>query len=352
MSRYYKIVVGPETQSAPGRAPGGDAPSNNAGATWTNNVNGTADLGAQQIEFDVHAYGFGTPVSPAFLRIWGPSKEQISQASDFNGAHLELSVGMQKGLPLASAAVAQAGIILSGQIFQAYGNWQGINQTLDFVVLVDGGATQAEPGKLSFTWKKGDKLEEVVQTVLQAAYPKVKLDINISPNLVLAQDEQGVYQTIEQFASYVKGVSLDILGASGTATYQGVEIVLSNDVMRVFDGTASSDGAPTPITVQDLIGQPTWLSANSIQFSTVVRSDMSIGSQVTFPPIASATAVTTQQSGSNVRSKNAFTGTWIISYIRHVGNSRAPDAQSWISTFQAYSTEATAAQTSVAATSA
>lgn len=349
MSRYYKIVVGPETETPVGQA----GPSNNAGATWTNNVNGRADLGAQMIEFDVHAFAFDAPAAQAFVRIWGPSKEQMSQSSDFNGAHLDLYVGMQKGLPLASAAVdgGQAGIILSGQIFQAFGNWQGINQTLDFVVIVDGGATQTQPAKLSFTWKKGDKLESVVRQVLQGAYPKLKLDVKISPNLVLPQDEQGVYQTLQQFATYVKGVSLDIMGG-GSTTYPGVSIILTDGGLRVFDGTTPPEGGATAITVQDLIGQPTWLDAFTVQFSTVVRADLQVGSQVSFPPIAGATALTTPQSGSNVRSKNAFTGTWTISYMRHVGNSRAPDAQSWVSTFQAYSNQAPGDLTSVGNTSA
>ena len=334
MSRYYKIVVGPETVTPVGQ-PG---PSNNAGATWTNLVNGTADLGAQQVEFDVHAFTFDAPTSQAWVRIWGPSKEQISQASDFNGAHLDLYVGMQKGLPLATYAVnsGQAGIILSGQIFQAYGNWQGINQTLDFVVLVDGGATQTQPAKLSFTWKKGDKLDSVIRQVLQGAYPNLKLDINISPDLVLPQDEQGYYQTLEQFSSYVKGVSLDILGGPHSY-YQGVNIILTDGTLKVFDGTTQAAPHATQITIQDLVGQPTWLDAFTIQFSTVMRADLQVGSLVSFPEIVGAQAVSTPQSGSNVRAKNAFTGTWTISYMRHVGNSRAADAQSWISPFQAYS---------------
>lgn len=338
MSRFYRLVVGPETVTPVGAS----GPSNNAGATWTNMVNGQADLGAQTIEFDISAYAFDAPMNQAWVRIWGPSKQQISQASDFNGAHIDLYAGMQKGLPLADAAVSsgQAGILLSGQVFQAYGNWQGINQTLEFVVVVDGGASQSSPAKLSFYWRQGDTLGNVVQNTLQAAYPGYKVNVKVSPDLVLPQDEQGVYQTIQQFAEYVKGVSLDILGQGDNSTYKGVSIVLSNGVLNVFDGTQSSDNPTVPITVQDLIGQPTWLDAYTVQFNTVLRADLSVGSLVTFPPIASATALTTPASGSNVRNQNAFSGDWTISLMRHIGNSRAPNPQSWISTYQAYSNQA------------
>lgn len=329
MSRYYKIVVGPETEVPPGGA--ALTASQNAGATWTNLVNGKCDLGAQTMEIDAWVYSFDAPVSQAYVSIWGPSRAQISQASDFNGAHIDVYAGMQKGLPLATSQASQAGLILSGQIFQAFGNWQGINQTLNFVVTTDGGATQEKPANLQFSWAPGEQLAAVIDRTLAVAYPKYRRNINISPNLVLPGAEQGVYPTIQQFASYIKGVSLDILGGN----YRGVSITLANGVFQVFDGTAPY-GQATPITVQDLVGSPTWLNPFLISFSTVLRADLTVGSLVTFPPIAAAISVTTPQSQSNARTKNTFTGNWVISNMRHVGNSRAPEAQSWITIFQAY----------------
>ena len=334
MSRFYKLVVGPETSTPVGAA----GPSNLDTSTWTNMVSNQADLGAQTIEFTVASIAADAPMEPAWIRLWGPSKEQVSQSTDYNGAHIDLYAGMQKGLPLANSD--QQGLILSGQVFQAYGNWQGINQTLEFVVVVDGGATQDKPAKLAFIWKQGDKLKSVIQSTLQAAYPHFKLDIKISDDLVLPQDEQGVYQTLQQFSEYVKGISIDILGQGDNNTYKGISIVPNNGAIQVFDGTQKSDQQTTAITVQDLVGQPTWLDAFTIQFNTVLRADLRVGSIVSFPPIAGATALTTPQSGSNVRNKNAFSGDWTISLMRHIGNSRAADAQSWISTFQAYSNQA------------
>ena len=348
MSRYYRIAVGPETEAPVGQ----DAASGNAGAVWTNLVAGKADLGAQRVELDVWAFAFDAPISQAYVRIWGPSKEQISQASDFNGAPISVYAGMQKGLPLATSDVndGQQGIILKGQIFQAFGNWQGINQTLDFVVTTDGGATQSEPANLSLQWKQGTPLSQALQQTLSTAYPEAQVKINISDSLVLTQDEHGVYQTIQQLAAYAKGVSLDIQGRDGT--YQGVSITREGDVIRVFDGTGEPEGELTTIDIKDMIGQPTWLDAATVQFNTVMRADLSVGSLIKFPPLAALLAVTTPQSGSNARAKNTFAGNWTVTNMRHVGDSRAPDAQSWISTFQAISDIATAAETSVANTSA
>lgn len=336
MSRFYRVVISPNPDPIPGFGAGVKKT-----VTWTNYINNRADLGAQTVEFDINVQAYDAPIGYASLRIWGPDKEQISQALDFNGSKIEVYAGMQKGLPLANYAVnnGQAGLILSGAVFQAFGNWQGINQTLDFVITTDGGATQSNPANLSGTWPKGEQLSTVIRTVLQAAYPGSKIDINISDRLVAAQDEPFVYQTIQQFASYVKGVSLDILGQNNAA-YSGVSIIQSDGKFLVRDNTADGAGVPsTKITVQDLIGQPTWLSAYTIAFSTLLRADLSVNDIVTFPPIAAATALTTPASGSNVRSKNAFTGDWTIVYVRHIANSRSPDPQSWITNFQAISNE-------------
>ena len=342
MSRYYRIVVGPETANPTGAA----APSNNAGAIWTNLVNSKADLGAQRVEFDIHAYTFDAPVSQAFVKIWGPSKQQISQAMDFNGAPIKVYAGMQPGLPLASAAVngGQAGLLLSGQIFQAFGNWQGINQSLDFVVTTDGGATQSNPANLAFLWLKGQRLSQVIEQTLRLAYPSLQVSVNIDPNLVLTQTEAGVYQTIQQFASYVNGISQNIIGGD----YSGVKMTLSDDTISVFDSNTTFVTAPKNILVQDMVGQTTWLDVATIQFNTVLRADLKVGSQIKLPPLSGLQAVTTTQSNSQARSRLTFDGTWTITYMRHVGDSRAPDARSWISTFQAVTNTVPASSLSVA----
>lgn len=329
MSRYYKIVVSNET-AAP---PGGGTASNLGGATWTNQINGKCDIGAQQIEFDLPVTTYDAPMGQAYVRIWGPTKQQISQASDFNGAAISVFGGMQKGLPLASAQAAQAGLLVKGVIFQAFGNWQGLVQTLDFVIAADGGATQSEPANLVVNWPKGTDMAQIVQNTLQGAYPNYTINMNVTKKLTLSQDEHHVAQTLQQFSSYVTGLSQDI----GGGTYQGIKIALSGQTFTVFD---TGNGDTIQIAQQDLIGQVTWINANTIQFNTVLRGDIQMGSVVQLPQLAGAQAVTTAASQSNARAKNTFQGTWTVNLIRHIGNSRSPDAQSWVSTYQAYSNTA------------
>lgn len=346
MSRYYKIVVGQETAVPVGQA----TASGNLGATWTNQVGGKADLGAQMVELDLWATEFDAPAALATVTIWGPSKAQISQASDFNGAPIQIYAGMQNGLPLATAAVSdgQAGLLLSGTIFQSFGNYQGLSQNLVFVIQSSGLATQSQPGNYAFLWNRGEPMGQVIERTLKIANPQFQINVNIDPNLILTQDESGVYYTLTQFATYCRGVSQDIIGGD----YSGVSMTMVDNTINVFDSNTAYVSPPKKIKTQDMIGAVTWLDIATISFSTIMRADLQVGSIVTFPPLAGQQAITTPSSGSNARAQGTFTGNWQINYMRHVGNSRAPGAQGWVSTFKANSLTANPAAVSVGDSSA
>lgn len=338
MSRWYKIVVGAETATQPGGQPA----SNSPGATWTSQrADGQADHGALKVELDIPVAPLAQPAGQAKVRIWGiplslilpGNPGALSAAQQFNGAPISVYGGMQAGLPLATAIAPKAGLLVQGMVLQAFGNWMGVNQTLDLVISTDGGATQSNPANIAFLWKQGSSLGAMILQVLAQAFPGVNAILNISPNLVLGADEPGTYQTLVQFAGYVKSVSQSIVGGD----YPGVDIAFKGGKIIISDGTqAQASGSNvTALAFQDLIGQPTWLGPYTMQFTTVMRADLGFDSLVTFPPLSAYQTTTNQGSNSFARAPQTFSGQWRILYPRHIGNSRGPGAQSWVSTFQA-----------------
>jgi hypothetical protein len=329
VGRYYKIAVSAADPN--GLGTGG------SGQGWTNQVNGKSDPNAQQVELDIPVAGYAQPAGPALphIRVWGVGLAAVNQAASFfdaqgNGAAISVYGGMQTGLPLASAAAGQAGLLVSGTVFQAFANFQGINQTLDLVIQPGPpGGTQDQPAGLSFKWKKGTQLSAVIKQALAQAYPGVTANVNVSSALVLPADEAGVYGTLPQFGNYIKQVSQQILGGN----YSGVDIVANNGVFNVFDGT--NVRSPKPIKFQDLVGQVTWIGPFEITWNTVMRSDIAVGDVVALPSVAQFQSVTTQATQSQSRSQPAFQGSWLVSFVRHIGNSRAPDASAWITNFRA-----------------
>jgi len=253
--RFYRIVIqNPETGQVI-VPPGFEGLL--GGASYTSFVNGKTLPAAWDVELDIPVIGQATPQGQALARVWGISRQEISQANNLNGKNISIYGGMQKGLPLANPA--QAGLLVQGVIFQAFGNWIDIHQqTLDFVIMAGSGSTAAAQGtgtlkapkNLVLNWKAGTTLAAALTTTLQTAFPGVTVNVNINSGLIRPNDEIGFYPTLEQLSQYARETSLDIIK---TANYAGVSIVIAANTITVSDGSATSSAAAKQVNFQDLI---------------------------------------------------------------------------------------------------
>lgn len=281
---------------------------------------GTHNPHALQIEFDLPISGFHDPVgngNNAYIRLSGIPFDLINQARDLNNSLVELHGGMSKGLPLVNPE--QRGLIMSGQVFQCFGNWQGENTTLDIVVMPLGSTT----GNYTFQWKAGTKMVDMIGQTLKRNHPDYTIKSIISDKLVLSNDETGMYGTIAQFASYVFQKSKSIITDLG---YQGVTIVVQGKTIIIQDG--SSTKKPKAIKYTDIIGQPTWLGVGIMQLKTNMRADLFVGDFITLPE--NAVKMATKATQGYKKNKTTFDGNYQITDLRHLGNSRQPDANSWV----------------------
>lgn len=287
--------------------------------------------GALQIEMDIPVAPFASPKGAAYVKIWGIPRETVSQAKDLHEKNIKIYAGFKKGLPLANPS--QAGLIVQGYIFQPFGNWIGTEMSLDLIV-VPGSAPKssgpsAAPRNIVINWKKGSSLADALKTTLSNAFSGFSTDININNSLTAVQDEVGFFPNLEALASYVKQISRAIVG---TNEYPGADIILNGKKFSVFDGTKS--GTAKTISFKDLIGQPTWILAPSIQFKCGMRADISVGDDVTLPKTNVTNSI--QAASSLVNQKVNFQGTFQISDVHHIGNFRQPDATAWVTVFNAF----------------
>lgn len=335
--RYYSIVI----QDKDGKAPPGfsavpDAAIN--GATFTSFANGQTDPGALDVEMDLMQALYHAPAGGSQITIWGISLQQIGQAANLNGMSVSVYGGMQAGLPLANPA--QAGLLVQGKIYQAFGNWTGTTQTLDLVIVADSGtagpqSAGAKPANIAHSWQKNTPMSGAIQTALQTAFPGLKIAVNIDSKLTQALDDFGYYLNLTQYAQYINEVSKAIMNSS---TYQGVMMAISGKNLVVSDGTkpqgTGTQSSPKVISYQDLIGQPTWIGLQQIQLKTVMRGDLNLLDYITLPP---SIATTTASSFSQFRTNSAFQGTFQIQQLRHVGRFRQPDGMAWNTTIDVLS---------------
>lgn len=300
-------------------------------------MNGTFDPGALDIEIDVWTAPYATPANGgsdirSFVRLYGVPLSLVQQSNNLNTQPIAIYAGMSPGLPLASAAANQAGLIAQGTIYPATGNWIGTTTTLDLYLAASAGSNYA-PANISSNWKKGTTLGSALQTALKNAFPNATLSINVSNNLVLNQDQPFAYGTLQQVSTFARSISQKILGDT---SYMGVQISQKGNTISVSDGTTNLPAAKK-VAFQDMIGQPTWFG-NQVSFKTVMRADLNIGDVVMMP---NAIQVVDPQAAILSRNSVAFAGNYIIQSVHHMGRYRQADAASWVTVFTAVPTSQT-----------
>ncbi len=318
--RYYDIALTPQGASAPVKR-------------WTSHPNGIyqpPDPGALNIEFDMLIYREATPMGASSITVEGIRLQDLMAATDFAGMQFTMQGGMGIGLPLANPR--QAGLLLAGEVFQSFGNWIGTEMNVSFFPMADAHSND-NPANINFMWMANSSFDSAITVALAAAYPGVPVTVNVSPLLTINHDEAHSAQDIGQLASYLSSLTQGLLGPD----YPGVDIVYQGGGIFVYDGTQLS----VPITIQfnDLVGQPTWISANLIQIRTVLRADIKVGALIALPlgsPSLPGFVQTTFPSyPSSIKYSAAFTGNFLIQSVRHVGNYRMPDGNAWVSIFNA-----------------
>ena len=294
------------------------------GSSDSGQVSGNPLLGALNLNLDIPVAPYALPDGHAWCELEGVSLQEISQANNLSGANISIYAGFQKGLPLENPG--QAGLLVQGTIYQAYGNWIGTEQTIDFLVYPPTG-TNTNPVNLVFHWTKGQTLAAALQQTLATAFPKYTVSVTITSNIVAPQDQVGYYSTLTQFSQYIYRMSKLFMGGN----YAGVNIFIQGNRIIADDGTVQK--TPKTIKFQDLIGQPTWIQFPAIQFKCPMRSDIQVGDWVTLPQAL----VTTGAGTTNplVNANLTFKGTFQITSVRHVGNFREPSADAWVTVFDA-----------------
>jgi hypothetical protein len=306
--RFYELTITPADSTTPIR-------------TWSSYPNGIYDPGALQVEFDVLVAAAGTPTGASSVTVHGIPLQDLSQAYQFAGMTLELKGGMKAGLPLVNPA--QAGTILKGQIFQSFGNWEGTEQRIDFVVLPSQYTTD-DPGNIVLNWPAGTPLSQALKQTFSIAYPGSPTSINISGNLVQAHNEVHFCPTLDQFAQTVAEITEGNFGNRVNMGIQGGQMI-------AYD----SSYAPMPMQLAftDFVGQPTWIALNTIQIKMVLRADLNLGGIIAMPQglqnLPGFVTTTANSYPSNAKYQTTFQNNFTIQELRQIGNFRSKDAAQW-----------------------
>ncbi|KHN59916.1 hypothetical protein [Aeromonas hydrophila] len=287
------------------------------------------------IEFDALIAGLDVVVSGTVLTIYGLPITMLRQSVSLTGKTVKVYAGFDTGLPLANRD--QFGLIISGKVFNAWANWLGTYQTLNLhITPMPLTISTKKEIPITLDGKAGEKLSDVMRRGIQAAYPNFKrIDIFIGDDLVLPEDGNAPYQSLSHLSTVVRSLSKATKGSPDD--YQGIQISIhDNEIIRIFDGTAAKDGVN--ILPHELVGQPTWIELNKVSFKCPMRADLSCGDIVVLPQglASSPLMVNTDNARSSYRDASLFSGKFLITSVRHIGEFSNPDgSNAWNTIYEA-----------------
>lgn len=322
--RYYKIKI-------------------EGGLEFCSVVNGQNDPGALDVEFQLTVAHFQVTAGASnYVKIWGVPLSLIGNANKLFKKSIEVYGGMTDGLPLATFQVSNQGLLCSGTIMPAFGNWQGTDISLDMIIAPGGEGTPGmgapnDHKNIIHNWPANTPLSQSVENTLKTAFPKMKLNINISDNLKLSYPDLGFYNSIGQFSQYINAISMSILGKK--KGYSGVKTFVKNNTIHVMDNEKGPSNGTIKIDYRDLIGQPMWVDQGTIQVKVIQRHDIDQADTFTLPPCL----ITMSAGGgwgaqiSEIGSSNISNTSQVftVKTVSHYGKFRQNDSSSWCTVIDA-----------------
>lgn len=296
-------------------------------------LGGVTNPGALNVEMDIPIVTEDVPAGDAYIKIWGIDLNTLNKASNLNFKNISISGGMKKGLPLANlqanAQPIRNGILFQGSILQAFGNWQGNEQTLDLIVTTRLTAKPTDAPKVQklivFQCKEKGSIQDSITKALSDA--GISSTVQINSKLVASDFMAAKYETVDRFAQDINTITKNIIK---DATYIGVKTIKTDKGYLCTDNSTKGTN-PIQIAFTDLIGQPTWLDFNTVQLKCVMRSDIKVGDTITMPQ-----SNVIQGRFFSPKENISYTGTAWVSQVRHIGNFRQADSNSWVTLINCY----------------
>ncbi|ELS8133766.1 hypothetical protein QPC85_001239 [Escherichia coli] len=327
--RYYRLeIINPKTGKPPV-----DSNGKPIGPFDTSETPGCG----LHVEFDFEVTGLDVVCSGTMLTIYGLPIDMLKQSVSLQGCLVRMKAGFVQGLPLANKD--QQGEVIYGEIYLAYSNWIGTNQTLNLVINPSIRKTDdGKPFSIEGQGEAGERVGDVLFRALQKAYPNKLIDCTVSDNLVLPEPWMGKYTEIGSLAMVVKNASIAMMR---NERYSGITISILSDRIRIYDNASAKWGEPKTIHAHELVGQPTWIAPFTVSFKCPMRGDIRCGDVVKLPEglySGAASIVMANTTAPSVIAKNSttFTGKFLVKSVRHIGSYLTADGDAWVTVFEAY----------------
>ena len=328
--RAYRIAITPVQ-------PAGSTLMNPQIVYTTQSVFGADNYSALRLDIDAFQTWYHQPAGNNHIKLWGVDLNILGQNAGLNPmrdsnsknyryAAIEISVGMSKGLPYAQPT--QFGQIIKGSILQAFSTWQGTEVGLD-IIFVPSTTNPNVPVNITVQWAKGQEMTQSVTQTLKTAYPGANIYGSFSSGLTLPEGATGQFTSLIAYSRKMNELSKII---NKSPTYTGASIASTSKGFLLTDSEVISTGK-TEILFTDVIGNLTWMDIATIQARVTMRGDLNIGDHITFQPNIPVNNII--NNAAQFRDNLSFNGTFMINKLHHIGSSRQPNGDSWVTVIDA-----------------
>lgn len=335
MSRRYEITIEDKNGQ-----PVGDVNGNQIGP-WHSHWQGSPLPGALDIEFDIQTLGSGMlAAQSSTLIIRGLPMGVMKQSINLSECICTLNAGFGSvGLPLSTSQSVHYGMILEGQIYTPYANWQGTNQSLN-LGMINYAPVMSVSGILRMDGVRGENIGNMILRNMKEAFPGKRVMMSIADNLILPENVPSAeYSNIGGYSLAIGSLSRSLVN---DPKYVGINIYMQKDFIVVTDLLHPINELTHNISLEELIGQPTWEGFNSISVKVPLRSDINVGDGVNIANLTECSVYTPYGGFGTLLTTNGgvamvarlkettFNGKFIVSGIRHVGSFRNTKADAWV----------------------
>ena len=324
--RFYKITISPPLED----------PTRFEDLIFSSQTNGQDNYSSLQLDLDVYQEAYSQYSANGFIKLNGIDLKGLGEIGNYNPSivngkpiqmcGIKIEVGMSKGLPYTNAG--QQGVILFGGIMQAFANWQGVNISLDMIV-APAFAGSNDLNNITFVWKKDTELTDAVKLALENAYKPTTVSGSFKAGLKQSEDAPEQNFNLLSLSRKVNAISRSIIK---DPTYTGGLISVNDKGFYLTDNAITKTATKT-IKFTDVIGNLTWLQIGTISAKVVMRGDLNVGDYISFEKYIPINNIVNNY--SQYRNNISFDGVFYISKLHHVGSSRSPDGNGWVTTIEA-----------------
>lgn len=286
---------------------------------------------APRLTFSIASFSDALLYAPSVITIYNVSTSMFSNSDIFVGKTLTLTAGLKQGVLTNKAGITPStnDLIYFGTVMRCVPNFTGQDTSISFYVV-------SFPSKLNKPYEvslnQGEQVIAKIESLLSNVLNNPNFTISHEPTAEsITHQSKETHQlkasSVEEVLNIAKGFNL-----AGALEMNGIKFYTRDNSPK----SAMINFKPQ---ASDFLSQPSWETIVKMSCVFHLRGDLRIFQKIEMPSTLLTNLTPLVSSGSlagvNYKPRLIFGGTFTITTILHIGDSRSSNAEAWSTTIEA-----------------